>query len=259
MMAGVFTFLSTRPLHTWLSLLVLCVYWPVLFISTHLPAAMLVDIHANDKAMHYSAFLILTALFWYARYGLTRPHMAGKPLYIVLAIMLVYAAMDEGLQAFVPGRDANVLDFLADVGGIVTALALVVLLRTWVRRLVVYWLVLFALTHWPVQEGYFVRLPAFWMSFEPAFLVGAYWALTLLFWRTLCSEERFMMNSRIVSVCGFVLGFYVVFDETVSAMMGRGFLWTDFICGVSGVILGMICAAAAAMLYHRRVYRGYEH
>ena len=43
-------------------------------------------------------------------------------LCLALCVLLVYAALDEVLQGFVPGRQPDRTDFLADAAGILTLL-----------------------------------------------------------------------------------------------------------------------------------------
>jgi VanZ family protein len=47
---------------------------------------------------------------------------------------IVYAALDEITQQFVPGRVADMLDFAADLIGLFTAIALYALARYFFRR-----------------------------------------------------------------------------------------------------------------------------
>ena len=71
-----------------------------------------------DKFAHLGVFAAITALLWFATAGRT-------PLLVVAAVMLI-GAFDELHQADLPGRTADLLDFLTDT---CAALATVMLLR----------------------------------------------------------------------------------------------------------------------------------
>ncbi len=76
-----------------------------------------------DKLAHFVTFSGLGALIAF-RAGLTAL-LLGRPVtawtkggWLAPAIGLLYAAFDEFHQAFVPNRDSDVLDFVADALGI---------------------------------------------------------------------------------------------------------------------------------------------
>jgi len=100
-------------------------YWIALFVSTHIPLPELPAAGAgSDKVAHVVAFggLGLLTAFWLA---------LGKRASIVhflllLAVLLVYGALDEWLQQFV-GRETDFNDWIADSIGAaigVTAIAI---------------------------------------------------------------------------------------------------------------------------------------
>ena len=68
-----------------------------------------------DKAAHFTAFSLLTLLLWRA---------TEMPLF-ALGAALVFGALDEWRQAYMPGRESDARDFLADLSGVlVTGLLL---------------------------------------------------------------------------------------------------------------------------------------
>ncbi len=70
----------------------------------------------GDKTLHgieYAGLALLLAL----AAGAVKPEWRGKAALLALAAAVLYAASDEFHQAFVPGRVADVLDFLADASG----------------------------------------------------------------------------------------------------------------------------------------------
>ena len=59
-----------------------------------------------DKVAHFSAFALITVLLWHGT--------AGSAPLAVLGAVVAFGALDELHQAFVPGRAADLLDFVAD-------------------------------------------------------------------------------------------------------------------------------------------------
>jgi VanZ family protein len=71
-----------------------------------------------DKFAHLGVFAAIAALLWFATEG-------RAPVLVIAAVMLI-GALDEIHQASLPGRTADILDFLTDT---CAALATVMLLR----------------------------------------------------------------------------------------------------------------------------------
>ena len=108
---------------------ILAVYWPTLFVVTHLPKLPSVEVPGSDKTLHFAAYLLLTLTFWLARYGKARPDPRRFRAYLVLIIMAVYAALDELTQGLVPNRYSDPYDWLADVLGVLVALGFLYIVR----------------------------------------------------------------------------------------------------------------------------------
>jgi VanZ family protein len=94
-------------------------YWLALFAGTHWPKLPGIDVPGRDKTLHAVAFAILTGLLlivltrraWLAR---------GGPIALAaVAIVAVYAAVDERTQPYA-GRTCNFLDWVADLVGAVS-------------------------------------------------------------------------------------------------------------------------------------------
>lgn len=105
MCLGIIFYLSSRPANT----------LPVLWFSN------------MDKVLHgleYGALslLIFRAVFLPDFYHIPRTYLLRNILYIFL-FCLIFAATDEIHQIYVPGRSADVGDWLSDAGGAALALA----------------------------------------------------------------------------------------------------------------------------------------
>ena len=78
----------------------------------------------TDKLAHFGAYAVLG-------YLLARAHAAlGWPAWVAVAVGLLYALSDEIHQSFVPGRAAEVGDWVADALGVTAA----VVFHSWHRR-----------------------------------------------------------------------------------------------------------------------------
>ncbi|MDE0864949.1 MAG: VanZ family protein [Rubripirellula sp.] len=106
-----------------LALVVLAVYWLAIFLGTHLPnLGEIVNLRfgVNDKIKHFTAFFLLGGLLCYV----TNSRRWLKRFSLIGMAGMIYAAMDEITQNFIPGRYPDVLDFAADAAGLWAAIAL---------------------------------------------------------------------------------------------------------------------------------------
>ncbi len=71
----------------------------------------------SDKVAHFLEYLILAFLFYRGIRG-ERWRMGVPAWLIVLATGLAIASVDEYHQAFIPGRDSNLLDWGTDMAGV---------------------------------------------------------------------------------------------------------------------------------------------
>ena len=93
----------------------LIVYWIMLFIATTLPASNLPSVAVSDKIKHFGAFFGLSVLL-----SLTLIYqnkvLLFKKYFLVSALVIssIYGLLDEIHQSFVPGRNSEFLDWVAD-------------------------------------------------------------------------------------------------------------------------------------------------
>jgi len=220
---------------------VLAVYWPLLFLSTHVPRLPHIPLGPSDKVLHYLAYLILTLLFWLARFGSQRPSLRKARLYKIIILFSLYGALDEITQSFV-GRCCDIEDWVADICGSLTALLLLYVLRRCLHWLIVYGAILFLICHWPGRESLFDKLPSFFQQFQVAYAIIGYIVLTLLWWRTLCRNGRFEFKGTILTATLFVLPLFALLDEAANLLMKRGFDLTDYLSALGGIAVGIVCA-----------------
>ena len=93
----------------------LIIYWIMLFTATSLPAANLPSVAISDKIKHFGAFFGLSVLL-----SLTLLYQNKNSLFknyflaAALVISSIYGLLDEIHQNFVPGRNSEFLDWVAD-------------------------------------------------------------------------------------------------------------------------------------------------
>ena len=81
------------------------------------PAAAGLIVEPWDKLAHFAVYGVITALLWLG--------VGGRAPCVVIAIVIAIGALDELHQISVPGRTADVVDFLVDaVGASVAATAM---------------------------------------------------------------------------------------------------------------------------------------
>ena len=113
-------------------LIVLIVYWLAEFISTHIPQEKVPSLGTSDTVCHCEAFFILSSLFWLTLTSRCAPML--KKLIVIITILPIYAALDELTQPIV-NRHASISDWLADVVGVVLAMAVCEIIAAIIRRL----------------------------------------------------------------------------------------------------------------------------
>ena len=96
----------------WLLLILYCAIIYVLSDQPVLPTPQLFS--GQDKLFHAVAYAGLAWLFWQAARGRINAKLL---LPTTLLFCGLYGLSDEWHQSFVPGRHADIYDWLADVGG----------------------------------------------------------------------------------------------------------------------------------------------
>jgi len=120
------------PPRAW-ALVAAVAYWAALFVATHLPGDDRVDpqrvIPHLDKAIHAAAFAGLGFLLAFGVSGWWKP---GPWLYLsVIALLGLYATVDELSQGLVSRRYSDLRDWVADILGAIAGVAVFGLLERW--------------------------------------------------------------------------------------------------------------------------------
>jgi len=101
----------------------LIIYWLALLTATSIPSSSMPRISYSDKTMHFLAygglgFLLTLAFLVQGKF----PELRGYAVLAAITVAALYGALDEFHQSFIPGRNAEMLDWIADfIGSIMGA------------------------------------------------------------------------------------------------------------------------------------------
>lgn len=119
-----FEYLEKRKIY--LVYVPLVLYWIILFTATSLPAANVPSFAVSDKIKHLSAFFGLSVLLSLTLLYQDKVSLFKKYFLVVaLIICSIYGLLDEIHQSFVPGRNSEFLDWVADSLGAAAGVLLV--------------------------------------------------------------------------------------------------------------------------------------
>ena len=118
-------------------LLILLIYWPALFVLTHIPIPDLARRSGmSDKMMHLLAYMALVFLWWFSISPYRKVDWRKVKVWLALAVMVWYGAFDEWLQGHI-GRSADVRDFYANLAGVLLGLVILSIFSFWPASLIV--------------------------------------------------------------------------------------------------------------------------
>lgn len=221
-------------------LLALLVYWPAIFIITHLPVPEWVRRgQVSDKAAHFIVYLALIFLWWFAVSPYRKVNWKKPLVWWTLLVMVWYGAFDEWLQIYI-GRNANVSDFLANLAGTLTGLVLLSIFTFWPALLVVTAILIFAATNLS-RINLALLLPVLYATvhlFAYAFF-ALVWVQYLKRRRPLPTSEnpKWLFTASILPLA--LLAAVKIF----SAFLGRTFATPDITAAAAGI-------TAVTVTYH---------
>jgi VanZ family protein len=108
---------SRRSLLPAVTAFVTALYWVALFVGSHLPLELdpIQTPNPLDKVQHAVAFALLAVLL--CSVGAQRGAVGWRLVAGVLALIALYGVFDEWTQRFVPYREPDLRDWLADMFG----------------------------------------------------------------------------------------------------------------------------------------------
>lgn len=225
-------------------LLSLGIYWPALFVLTHIPVPQIAaQSGMSDKTMHILAYLALVFFVWLAISPYQKVNWLKSKAWIVLAAVLAYGAFDEWLQSKV-GRQMEWLDLLGDAKGALLGLAILSFLSFWPAILVVSAIFIFSLSN---QSNLLSLYSEYYLN--TVFHLTAYTTLTLLWIQHLDRRPKYQRSNPLwpIIALGLPLGLLAVIKITGVYYYHKIIWWVDVATAVFGI--------AAAILVSWLVFR----
>ena len=226
-----------------LTLILLLFYWPAIFVLSHLPRVpdWVIGVPVSDKTLHYLAYLVLVFLLWFSINPDRKVNWRGTNVWWVLLVVVWYGALDEWLQRYV-GRNPDLVDFLADLAGMVTTLVVLWIFSFWSASVAVTGVVIFVLTNF-TRANPVDLLP----RASTVFYLLAYAFFSLLWIR--CIYHQFLLKAPQPKWLAAALVLPVAFlagVELFSEVAGNGFkLWRVVIstAGIAGAVFTIFLIA----------------
>jgi len=215
-------------------------YWPTLFVAAHIPIPQSVQrAGVSDKSLHFLAYLTLVFLLWFAVSGIRRVNWRRSGPWFVLLALVAYGIIDELLQGLVPGRSPDVMDFVADLTGVLTGLILFTILAFWPAGLLVAAMVVFGVAN--VSR---INLAALLPVTYAAFHLFAYAVFTVLWIQ--CIHLYTSVSAKTTKIKWLMLALTVpagllLAVKLFALVIGKGFTLADTIVSV-GAIVAVIAA-----------------
>ena len=128
-------------------LMALLVYWPGLFVLTHIPIPQLARKSGmSDKTMHVLAYLALVFVWWFSISPYKKVNWQKAKVWLTLGVMVWYGAFDEWLQGQM-SRSADVMDFYANLVGTIIGLVILSIFSFWPSCLIISGIFVFSVTN----------------------------------------------------------------------------------------------------------------
>lgn len=227
-------------------LISLLLYWPAIFILAHIPVPQFFHgAQVSDKNLHYIAYFVLVFLLWFAISPDRKVKWNRAAVWWVLFVVVCYGVLDEWLQGYV-GRNADVMDFFADLAGALTGLVLLTIFSFWPAALAVTGAAIFVLTNF-MRGGLADVLPVTNAVFH-LFVYGLFTLLWTVYMRDLlpikAPEPRWLIGALSLPV-GLLSAV-----ELFSALAGNDFRLSHLIVSAAGIAV-VIIAVYLVALSHR--------
>jgi hypothetical protein len=219
-------------------IIALVLYWPVIFLFAHMPnvPGWILRTQMSDKTLHYLGYLLLVFLWWFSIFPSQRPTFFSRPLWFTIAMMMVYAATDEWLQRFTH-RTPDIMDFAADMLGVLTGLVIFGVVGLRLSALGVATVCIFVLTSLSKAD------PLGFVPFlDILFYVGAY-ALVTLLWIGYLWKQRGLSRVEIIFLSLLMPAILLSITLLVASMTGKLFAIDRLIAAVAGIAAPILAAA----------------
>jgi hypothetical protein len=225
-------------------LLSLGIYWPALFVLTHIPVPQIAEQSGmSDKMMHVLAYLALVFFVWLAISPYEKVKWNRPKVWIVLAVAVCYGAFDEWLQARV-GRQMEFLDLVGDIKGALIALGILTFLSFWPAIIVVSSIFIFSISNYSALLAQYSEY-----YLDTAFHLTAYTTLTLLWIQHLDRRPEYQRDHPCWPLAALALPFGLLAAVKLAGFYyyHKSIWWVDVATAVFGI--------AAAILVSWLVFR----
>ena len=215
-----------------LTIILLLLYWPGVFILAHIPhsAQLVYKAQVSDKSLHFLAYLVLVFLLWFAISPNKKVNWRKAAVWWVLFVVVWYGVVDEWLQSYV-GRTCDIMDFFADLAGTLAGLILFSFFTFWPVLLVVMGTTIFTLTNF--TRANLADLVPITNAMFHLFAYGFFTMLWLqyihLFLPIKAPKPKWMIAALALPI-GFLLTV-----KLFSVIFGKDFVVQDVIISVVGI------------------------
>lgn len=220
-------------------------YWLTLFISAHIPIPQVIrEADISDKGLHTLAYLILTFLLCSTINPNKKVNWRKASAWWILLVVVLYGICDEVLQLFVAGRTCDARDFLADLGGTLSALIVLSFFTFWPAFLVVTGVSIFTLTN--IAR---VNIANLFPMLDTAFHLFVYAFFTLLWIQNLhyltkltAPKPKWLIAALMVPVI------FLLAVKSISITFGRSYTTTDIYAAAAGIVAVVGITSIAALI-----------
>jgi VanZ family protein len=234
-----------------LTLIPLVLYWPALFVLSHIPIPKMVyKAQVSDKSLHFIAYLVLVFLLWFAINPDRKVSWRKAGAWCVLLVVAWYGAADEVLQSFV-GRSCDAMDFLSNLAGTLAGLILFTFLTFWPALLAVTAITVFLLTNLagtnPAELMPRASMAFYMLAY--GFLAGL-WVWNM---RPLLSTKGPRLKWLVAALVPPMVFLAIV--KVFALMLDKPFSATGVISSAAGIVI-VVAAACVASLLRRKTSPG---
>lgn len=220
-----------------LFLIILLLYWPLIFILTHIPLKLdlLVQLQASDKSLHFLVYFILSFLLYFATESAQKLSLKSIKFWLLFSALLVYAAADEWLQGLV-GRSCDFLDFIANLTGVVAAFVFLSFLSFWPALLLCTAVSIIIIT-----KAAQMRFTGNLSFIRPAVYFFSYAFFTIIWSRFIFSIKSLKTSPLKWFIAAFALPVTVLLAAGIfSFLLANSFQLTEIICSLAAIFIAVI-------------------
>lgn len=214
-----------------MTIIALAFYWPTLFVLGHIPIPQVVyQAEVSDKSFHFLAYLILAFLLWFVISPDKKVDWGKAGPWWILLVVVLYGTVDEISQSYV-GRSCDILDFISNLTGALTALVLFTALTFWPAAVSVAGIVIFGITN--VARANIADILPITNAMFHLFAYASFTMLWIQYLYTFRSTKISRVNLVLLAVAGPIAFLFMV--KSSSVILGRAFVMFDTIISIGAI------------------------